>query len=195
MGIIQSILLFLRAFIMGRAAAVENLALRQQVAVTGSSSSLVTRLQPLPSRTTGADGVISTIAQPAYSSPAAGSAAIANPGAQQILSPKRIAVTCDRDDCIQPLLFEKMALQPPIYTGQSKPTFRTRLSHRVVTIRVSRPSRSWPPMPAVARSGREHDREPCRLARPVPSPPSSPSRADRPSADRGILGRPGRARE
>ncbi len=34
MGIIQSIFLFLRAFIMGRAAAaVENLALRQQVAV------------------------------------------------------------------------------------------------------------------------------------------------------------------
>jgi hypothetical protein len=34
MGIVQSIFLFLRAFIMGRAAAaVENLALRQQVAV------------------------------------------------------------------------------------------------------------------------------------------------------------------
>jgi hypothetical protein len=34
MGIIQAIFLFLRAFIMGRAAAaVENLALRQQVAV------------------------------------------------------------------------------------------------------------------------------------------------------------------
>ena len=34
MGIIQSLFLFIRAFIMGRAtAAVENLALRQQVAV------------------------------------------------------------------------------------------------------------------------------------------------------------------
>ena len=34
MGVVQSIFLFLRAFIMGRtAAAVENLALRQQVAV------------------------------------------------------------------------------------------------------------------------------------------------------------------
>jgi putative transposase len=34
MGIIQSVFLFLRAFIMGRAAAaIENLALRQQVAV------------------------------------------------------------------------------------------------------------------------------------------------------------------
>ena len=38
MGIIQSIFLFLRAFIMGRAAAaVENLALRQQVAVLKQS--------------------------------------------------------------------------------------------------------------------------------------------------------------
>ena len=38
MGILQAILLFLRAFIMGRAAAaVENLALRQQVAVLKQS--------------------------------------------------------------------------------------------------------------------------------------------------------------
>ena len=36
MGIVQSIFLFLRAFIMGRiAAAVENLTLRQQLAVLG----------------------------------------------------------------------------------------------------------------------------------------------------------------
>ena len=36
MGIVQSIFLFLRAFILGRAAAaVENLALRQQVTVAG----------------------------------------------------------------------------------------------------------------------------------------------------------------
>ncbi len=39
MGIVQSIFLFLRAFIMGRAAtAVENLALRQQVAVFKQSA-------------------------------------------------------------------------------------------------------------------------------------------------------------
>jgi hypothetical protein len=120
------------------------------------------------------------VAQPACSCPAAGSPAIANPAAQQIPSPRRTAVTRDRDDCIQPLLFEKIAVQPLRYTGQSKPTFRTRLSHRVVPIRVSGPSRSWPPMPAVARSGRERDREPRRLAPPAPSPPSSPSRADRP---------------
>jgi hypothetical protein len=95
--------------------------------------------------------VLTTVAQPAYCSPAAGSAAIANRAAQQIPSPRNIAVTRDRDDCIQPLLSQRIALQPLMYTGQSGPTFRTRLSHRVVPIRVSGPSRSWPPMPAVVR--------------------------------------------